>query len=178
MQYSDRLIETLRSGGVAVLRTDTLYGVVGRADMQETVERIYAAKGRTPTKSPIVLISSVEQLFDRYDETTLEAVHAYWPGRHSIILPSAHAPEWITRGNNSVAYRVPGLSMLRELLEVVGPLVAPSANIEGQPPARTIEDAREYFGDFIDHYEDGGACLHVQPSNLWQYKDGTFIKLR
>ncbi|MEK7089665.1 MAG: Sua5/YciO/YrdC/YwlC family protein [Patescibacteria group bacterium] len=45
---------------------------------------------------------------------------------------------------------------LRSLLKQTGPLVAPSANPEGEMPARTIREAKKYFGNRVDFYVDSG----------------------
>ena len=179
--YSDELIATLQRGGIAVLRTDTLYGIVGSATNEATVARIYATKERTPTKSPIVLIAGIDQLLDSYDETWISGLQLerFWPGPNSIILPSPDGPEWLTRGNASIAYRMPASEQLRELLRRTGPLVAPSANPEGQPPASTVAEAKQYFDDAIDWYEDGGEVTTAKASNLLRiHEDGTIETLR
>ena len=172
------LIDTLRDGGVAIIRTDTIYGIVGRADSEATVQRIYEIKGRTPTKSPIVLIGAPSDMFDTYDTSTLEALSSYWPGPNSIILPSDDGPSWLTRGNHSIAYRLPADEALRQLLRLTGPLIAPSANPEGLEPARTIQEARHYFNNTIDIYEDGGTVTDPTPSSLYKLSNGQFTLLR
>ncbi len=178
MAYSSTLAQCLAGGGIAVMRTDTIYGIVGRADSEAVVERIYQAKGRTPAKSPIVLIGDIDDMFDLPDEQTRVALQHYWPGPHSIILPAHTAPTWIVRDNASVAYRMPASDELRALLRVTGPLIAPSANPESLPPARTISEARVYFGELVDHYEDGGEVVASRPSSLYRYDDGRFTQLR
>ena len=68
--------------------------------------------------------------------------------------------------------------MLLNLLKEVGPLVAPSANIEGQKPSETIDEAKRYFGDNVDFYMDGDR-IESQPSTLIQLKsDGSYNILR
>lgn len=172
------LIETLRNGGVAVIRTDTIYGVIGLASSRDTVERIYKIKGRNPSKSPIVLIGSSEAMFDNYDAKTLEDLKKYWPGPNSIILPSDNGPEWLTRGNHSIAYRLPDDEQIKELASLIGPLIAPSANPEGFPPAMNIEEAKRYFDSKIDIYVDGGTVTDPKASSLYLYDSGNFVKLR
>ncbi|MGB4942879.1 MAG: Sua5/YciO/YrdC/YwlC family protein, partial [Candidatus Moraniibacteriota bacterium] len=54
---------------------------------------------------------------------------------------------------------------LRNLLRHTGPLIAPSANIAGEPASTSIEEARKYFGDQVDLYIDGGT-LTSAPSTL------------
>lgn len=176
--FDEQLVTVLKSGGVAILRTDTLYGIVARADAVEAVERVYTIKGRTPTKSPIVLIARLEDMFDDYTERKLNNVTNVWPGKNSIILPSAQAPDWIMRGNASVAYRMPANDALRQLLARTGPLIAPSANPEGLPPAMTIDKAVQYFDDSIDIYVDGGEVVDDTPSKLFRVTNEGLERLR
>jgi tRNA A37 threonylcarbamoyladenosine synthetase subunit TsaC/SUA5/YrdC len=66
---------------------------------------------------------------------------------------------------------------LRRLLKETGPLVAPSANWEGWPPAVTISQARRYFGTAVEFYFDGGR-RPSQPSTLVALRGGTMLVLR
>ena len=172
--------DTLRRGGVVVVRTDTIYGLLARADDEQAVERVYQLKGRDPEKSPIVLISNIDQLYDALPPEAEVVVREHWPGRVSIILPSANAPQWIRRHNQSVAYRMPDHPELRRLIEKTGPLIAPSANPEASPPASDTRAALEYFGDAVDIYVDGGQVDdNTPPSRLLRvHHDGTFDQLR
>lgn len=164
--YSSQLINTLIGSGVAVARTDTLYGILARADSESAVRQVYEIKGRDGNKPPIVLIGDYKQLFDDPDEYTLSIVETVWPGAVSVILPSLSAPAWIKRGGDTVAYRMPANKELRDLLLKTGPLVAPSANPQDEEPARSVRQAEEYFGDKVDCYEDGGEVDNTDPSKL------------
>ena len=169
----------LLEGGIGVLRTDTLYGVVACASDESAVRKIYDVKGRDATKSPIVLIADPEQMFDPLSQEQKSLTQHYWPGKTSIIVPSTKAPEWIRRANASVAYRLPDNDELRKLLEVTGPLVAPSANPEGRMPAMNINDAKVYFGRTVDFYVDGGVVTDKTPSQLLSIQpDGSLERLR
>jgi L-threonylcarbamoyladenylate synthase len=176
--FDETIVRLLLEGGIGVLRTDTLYGIVAKADSQQAVERIYTAKTRTPTKSPIVLIASVDQLFDSYSNAILEKLRDIWPAKTSIILRSSHAPVWLTRGNESVAYRLPDNEELRRLLRLTGPLIAPSANPEGQSPAMDIVGAQDYFGDKVDFYVDHGIVTDDTPSALYRLEGDALERLR
>lgn len=174
-----QIADILNAGGVGVLRTDTLYGIVANADNKSAVQRVYELKGRDETKSPIVLISSSDQLFDQPDETLKAYVDSVWPGPVSIIFPSTKAPLWIRRGNDSVACRLPDDADLQNLVTATGPLIAPSANPEGQAPAMDITEAQDYFGDSVDFYVDGGRVIDASPSQLIRvHIDGTIERLR
>lgn len=169
----------LLAGKIGVVRTDTIYGVVCVAINKDAVERIFRAKGRDDHKSPIVLVANQQQLFDIPDDTLRQFLANVWPDKTSVILPGINAPEWITRGNNSVAYRNPNDAWLTGLLARTGPLIAPSANLQGLPVARNIDEAIGYFGDTVDFYVDGGLISDNTPSRLLRIgMDGTVERLR
>jgi L-threonylcarbamoyladenylate synthase len=177
-KYTDEIVDILRSGGVGILLTDTIYGIVALAENEAAVQRIYELKKRTPSKPPISLIGSVGQLRDAYDEPILSVVRQLWPGKNTVILPSHTAPEWLTRGTDSISYRLPEKHELRQLILETGPLIAPSANPEGQEPPVTIEAAREYFGDTVDFYVDEGHVADNTPSRLFRFDGQGFERLR
>lgn len=177
-EFNDHLVQTLLGGGIAVLRTDTIYGIVARADNEAAVERIYEVKQRTPSKSPIVLLSHPEEVFDALSAQQLAITDDLWPGRNSIIFPSQEAPAWLDRGNESIAYRIPDNDDLRRLLARTGPLIAPSANPESLQPAMSVHEAIEYFGDLVDMYVDGGLVIDNTPSKLFRVAGDGLERLR
>lgn len=171
----------LIKNGVGVIPTDTLYGLVGRAQDRNAVERIYRLKGRQPNKPLIVLISSLDDLSKfkvKVDAKTKKVLEKYWPGKVSVILPCSNQEfEYLHRGTNTLAFRLPDYPKLRDLIKKTGPLVAPSANPEGFPPAKNIEEAREYFGNKVDFYYPKGI-LKSRPSTLMEAGDGKIKVLR
>ena len=64
-----------------------------------------------------------------------------------------------------------------DLLKQTGPLVAPSVNPEGQSPAKNIAEARKYFGDKVDFYQDGGR-LGSLSSTVISVSDGVHKVVR
>lgn len=176
--YTEDIARILRDGGVGILRTDTIYGIVARADDPAAVQRIYELKRRAPEKPPISLIGSTDQLRDTYDDMTSNALDQVWPGKNTVILPSENAPEWLSRGTGTISYRLPAKAELRELITATGPLIAPSANPEGQEPAMTIAEAKAYFGDAVDFYVDEGAVTDNTPSKLFRLHGQVFERLR
>lgn len=163
-------IGILKNDGIGILPTDTLYGLVGSAYSQKAVERIFEIKKRDENKSLIILISSIEDLNNfgvELSETTKIFVEKYWPGKVSIIFPFQNKDFSYLDKNNSgtLAFRFPAKKDLIELLQKTGPLVAPSANLQGMTPAKNITEAKEYFGDTVDFYFDEGALVS-EPSTL------------
>jgi L-threonylcarbamoyladenylate synthase len=176
---SPKLVEMINQGAVGVLLTDTLYGLVARADNEAAVERIYDLKGRDPSKPPISLIADVSQLYDPLPDEIDPTIGSLWPGKNTVILPSPSAPPWLVRGSHGASYRLPDNVHLQQLLKQTGPIIAPSANPEGKPPARSIGEAQAYFGDNVDFYVDGGVAFTDKPSNLFSMTDdGDMEQLR
>lgn len=172
------VVELLRRGGIGVLRTDTLYGIVARADDEGAVEKLYQVRKRDAHKPCIILVADKSQLVDPLEEKVAEFVDHYWPGPISIIINAPSAPEYLTRGGHTLAYRVPADDELIDLLYQTGPLVAPSANLQGEEPARTIEQAKKYFGSAVDFYIDSGEVYDTTPSQLWEYDGMEMQRLR
>lgn len=168
-----QISKTLETGGVGVLLTDTLYGVVGQALNKKTVERIYTIKDRDDKKPLIILIASVQdlRLFGvKLNHTIEKILENFWPGAVSVILPCPLKKfDYLHRNTKMLAFRLPNKKNLIELLKTTGPLVAPSANPEGLPPAKNIREAMDYFGNRVDFYERGG-----RPKN----KHSTIVVLR
>ncbi len=174
-------VAILKRGGVGVLLTDTIYGLVGRALHKKAVERIYRIKGRNPNKPLIILISSVRDIA-RFgivlDVKTKQILRTVWPGRVSVIVPCpSQRFAYLHRGTKTLAFRLPKKPSLLALLRRTGPLVAPSANPEGLPPACNVTEAKKYFGDNVDFYLAGGRPQR-NPSTLITIKDGEIISLR
>lgn len=159
--------EVLKGGGVGVMPTDTIYGIVALANSERAVSRVYALKGRSSLKPCIILISSVEDLTQfgiTLTPSREKVLMQYWPGPVSIIMPcGASVPEYLHRGTHTLAFRLPKNVNLQSFLKASGPLIAPSANPEGLTPATTIDEAKNYFGDEVDFYIDGGARV-AKPS--------------
>jgi L-threonylcarbamoyladenylate synthase len=164
-----------------VFPTDTLYGLVGSAFSKKAVKRIYAVKKRNMKKPLIVLIGSFRDV-KRFGVVLTSIQRKFlrhvWPGPVSVILPVRGKKfVYLHRGTRGVAFRLPRSVRLRSFLKKTGPLVAPSANPEGKPPAKVIAQARRYFGDTIDFYIDGGI-LKRNPSTLLQMKGNGYTILR
>lgn len=176
-----KLIEVLKSGGVAVMPTDTIYGLVGSAPNEAVVNRIYEIKNRDKNKPCIVLISDPQDVSKFSVGTTEEQkkIIEKFEGPTSFVLECLDKEfEYLHKGTQSLAFRIPNNQGLKDLLAQSGPLIAPSANPEGSQPARNIEEAKKYFGEKVDYYADGGE-MEGKASRLVRFKeDGGFDVLR
>jgi L-threonylcarbamoyladenylate synthase len=144
------------------------------------VERLYALRKRDPSKPMIVLISSIDDLttFDisltARQENILKRI---WPGKVSVVLHCGSKNfSYLHRGTYSLAIRMPKKKDLLEILNATGPLVAPSANIEGEPPAKNIQEAERYFGNNAYYY--GTETADSESSTLIDLTDGVRVLRR
>lgn len=137
MRITSETVDILKGGGVGVLPTDTIYGLVGSALNPKTVRRIYKIRKRNLKKPLIILISSLRDLakFDiSLGVEDKKLIKRFWPGPVSIIFRcSIKELEYLHRGKKSLAFRLPKDRILCDLIKKTGPLVAPSANPEGSP---------------------------------------------
>lgn len=161
------LVKIIKQGRVAVIPTDTLYGLVAGAFSNKAIGKIYKIKKRQKSKPLITLISSLTDLKKfkiKPSQEELKILRTVWPGPVSVIL-------------SGKAFRLPKKKSLIEVLKKTGPLVAPSANPEGKKAALTIQEARKYFGNQVDFYLAGGR-LRGQPSTLIEIRNREIKVLR
>ncbi len=169
--------KVFKKGGIVVLPTDTLYGLCISVFDKKDIEKIYKIKERDKTKPLIVLISSVDQLklFDIKEDFS----KIFKPKVSVLLLCKISKFKYIHRGTKEIAFRLISKrnKNLYELINKVGPIVAPSCNKESMKPAETIKQAKEYFGNKVDLYIDGGRKIG-EPSTLIRVNDGNIEILR
>lgn len=178
MAFTSDLAGWIRSGKVGVIPTDTVYGLVASASNQSAVKRLYDLKLREG-KPGTIIAAHVDQLVElglkrRY----LKAVEQFWPGAVSVIIPCGPELEYLHEGLNSLAVRIPDDKGLLELLAQTGALLTSSANHPGEPTAHTLAEAKNYFGDKVDFYIDGGDLSNHQPSTIIKIVDDAIEIIR
>jgi len=173
-----KIIKIIKDGGVGVMPTDTLYGLVGSAFSKNAINRIYKLKKRSKSKKLIVLISAMAEIgkfgtkLTNVQSSTLNKV---WP--HSA-LATRGKPEPVSVVLNDIAFRLPAKKSLIEILKKTGPLVAPSANPKGLKPAENITQAKKYFGKVLPFGEDLGGVDFYLPGGTLKGKPSALIKIK
>ena len=160
------LISMIVSGAVGVMPTDTIYGLIASAHDAIAAKKILKVKGRQ-NKPGTLIASSINQLEElgikhRY----LKAVEQFWPGPVSVILPVPATLDYLHYGLMTLPVRVTSDKKLVNLLDKTGPIITTSANLPDQKPAENINEAKNYFGDNVDFYVDGGQLSSGPPSTI------------
>ena len=173
----------LKKGGIAIFPTETVYGIGSDAFNEDACRRIYEAKKRPPEKPLIVLIADRNDLGKVAANVPKEAIplmDAFWPGPLSIVFKkNASLPDVVTSGGDKVAVRLTSHPFLKELILAAGfPVVAPSANLSGNPPKTKAEDVIAEMGNLSDIIIEDDASLGGNPSTVIDVTGGNVRILR
>ena len=165
-----KALEVLRSGGVILYPTDTVWGIGCDATDPEAVAKIYAIKNRQDSKSLVLLASDMDMICRYVKEIPEMAVQLVEVNDKpmTIIYPGAIAGE---KGNmkadrralafntvaedGTVGIRIPMMDFCQQLVAKLGrPLVSTSANISGEPTPKKFAEISEAIRTAVDHIVD------------------------
>ena len=163
-------VAAIRVGGLAIVPTDTVYGLATTPYAEAPVRRLYRAKGREDVQPTALVAADLDTLFACVPELRDSApiVRALLPGPYTLVLPNpARRFEWLTGSNPStIGVRVPAAEGPgAAVLAGVGALVATSANMPGGPDPRRLEDVPDELRGAVDAMVDGGE-LPGTPSTV------------
>ncbi len=173
----------VRSGGLVVFPTETVYGLGANGLAADAISAIYRAKGR-PSDNPVILHvadkNGVKDIVKEVNSTAEKLMDTFWPGPLTIIFPrSALVPDRATGGLDTVAVRCPSDPIAHAFLKAAGvPVAAPSANISGRPSPTTAEDAAHDMMGKVDLILDGGNSAIGLESTVVEAADGKITILR
>ncbi len=155
----ERLVDVLRSGGLAIMPCDTIYGIVGR--VPETEARMRALKGRSETKPFIQLIGNTTWL-DRMTDTQPDpAILGLWPGALTLVVRARG------RVGGTVAVRFPSDDLLIAVLRALDcPLYSTSVNRAGETPLTSVAEMTRILGPSVDLVVDAGDRAPAPPSTI------------
>jgi L-threonylcarbamoyladenylate synthase len=174
---ANNIVGMIKSG-VGVIPTDTVYGLAASVYDVESVNRLYSLKNRDK-KPGTIIAADVNQLRDLgVDDKYLSVAMQFWPGSVSVIIPVCEDLDYLHQGIGSLAFRVVADENISKILGLAGPLLTSSANHPGRPVANTIDEARDYFGNRVDFYVDGGNLSARLPSSIIKIVDDEIIIVR
>jgi tRNA threonylcarbamoyl adenosine modification protein (Sua5/YciO/YrdC/YwlC family) len=160
----------VKSGGLVVMPTDTVYGIGADAFDSNAVAALLAAKRRGRDMPVGVLVGSwhtIEGLVYSMPDNARDLIRAFWPGALSLVVQQAPSLQWdLGDARGTVMVRMPLHPVAIELLRQTGPMAVSSANISGQPAATTAQEARDQLGGLVDVYLDGGIAARQSASTI------------
>lgn len=160
----------VRTGGLVVMPTDTVYGIGCDAFDRDAVARLLEAKGRDREMPPPVLVGDVKTLDGLATDVrpyVRDLVEAFWPGPLTVIVHAQPSLQWdLGETKGTVALRMPDDEAALDLLREVGPMAVTSANRTGGPPAHSVLEAATALGAAVEVYLDGGPRADLAPSTI------------
>lgn len=155
-----RLEECLLGDGVAVIPTDTVYGLACNPHSQRAVERVYELKRRPPRKPSAVMFFSLEGAFEALPmlgPRTREVLSALLPGPVTVLLANGDDLFAAAGGGPTLGVRVPRFEgPLAALAGVNPPALQSSANLSGGPDPRRLSEVPMELRKGADLMLDGG----------------------
>ena len=153
----DEAAAILNAGGVAVIPTDTVYGLAAHPNFPDAVERLYSIKGRERRKK-IALLAANAEVVEAFGcpmpPVAKELASKHWPGALTLVL-------------GDEGFRVPDHVWTRRLLAACGGVLrVTSANLSGGQPATNAPQALADVGLSADLVVDDGPSSGGVPSTV------------
>ncbi len=163
-------IAALRAGELVVYPTETFYGIGADAFSASALARLFRVKEREPGRPVGLIAADATMAFSVAREVPIDArrlADAFWPGPLTIVVPAREdiAPE--LAGPDGIGVRVSPNPIARALSAGLGrPITATSANLSGEAPASTLDEARAGLGEKVKVYLEGGKLTASAPSTV------------
>lgn len=161
----NKVVDIIDNGGLVIMPTDTIYGIVGDATNEKTIKRVFELKKRDGSKAMLMLVSDIDMLKEYVDDISEEEtklIEEFWPGPLTIIFKKKNVSDLLTGGLDTVGIRCPNderlLSIIKELNR---PILSTSVNVSGGLQATSIDVIDEAIINNVDYVIDDGECNKV-----------------
>ena len=178
----EKLVDILKNGGIAVIPTDTVYGIVCDALDEEAVDKIYQLKKRSYSKPMIVLMSDMDMV-KKYTKSLSKLekklFDTFAPGPLTVLVKKADSiPDVVNSGLPDLGVRIPDDKDLQLLISKLGhPIVATSANVSSSETITRINMLEDSIKDNVDYIYNGGS-IYRGASTIVREKDNMVEILR
>lgn len=162
--------DVVKSGGVIVFPTDTVYGIGCDPYNHAAVNRVFAIKDRKTAKPLPILASTMKDVRNiaLIDLRADILARKYWPGKLTLVCPllDRSISSLVVSNKDTIAVRIPGNTCTLELIRKCKLLVGTSANISGTRPARDIPQVLSSSLKGFDAVLDGGFITEEKESTI------------
>lgn len=176
------LVNILNNSGIAVIPTDTVYGLVGDATNENVIKKVFLIKQRENSKPLLILISNFDMLkkyVKNISSLELGIINKFWPGPLTIIFQNKkNLSDVLTANKSEIAIRMPNDERLLDLINKLDkPIIATSANIAHKKTITSIDLLEDKIKNNVDYIYDGGF-LEDNPSTIIKVIDNKVIIVR
>lgn len=180
------LNQILNNDGVIAFVTDTVWGIGCLPNSRKAVQRIYDIKHREAKKPLILMSDDIYPLFDYVEQPIQKQaqrlIKNHFPGALTLVVEkSKNTPDYITSGMNTVGIRVPDNETFANICKSIDGrvLATTSANLSGENPALTFDEALSYIGDKVDLViPDYGCVANGTASTVAGFCDDKIVVFR
>jgi len=161
----NQVADVLKNGGLAVVPTETVYGLAAYVYNDYAVDKVYEVKRRPKTSPIIVLTDSLESVYELaiVPKEYEELLRQFWPGPLTAILHRTEKSPRKLCKDNTIAIRVSSHKFILKLTEKIGPITGSSANISGKPSPTKISHVIEDLWSKVDiMVEDDDSLLGIE----------------
>ena len=163
-------IAALQAGELVVYPTETFYAIGADAFSSSALARLFRVKRREAGRPVGLIAADTAMAFSLAREIPSNArrlADAFWPGPLTLVLPARDDLARELGGLDGVGVRVSPNPVARALSAGLGrPITATSANLSGEAPASTLDEARAGLGEKVKVYLDGGKLTAAAPSTV------------
>ncbi|GAA2612648.1 threonylcarbamoyl-AMP synthase [Paractinoplanes durhamensis] len=163
-------VEAVKSGELAVMPTDTVYGIGADAFTPHAITALHHARSVTNQVPPPVLVGSrhtLDGLVYSLPRAARELADAFWPGALTLYVEHSPSLQWdLGDTGGRIAVRMPLHPVALEVLREVGPMAVTTANKVGQPAPTTAEEARDQLEYAVRVYLEAGPAHDPAPSTI------------
>lgn len=165
------IAETLRSGGVAILPTETVYGIFCSYDDESAIRRIFEIKRRPQEKILTLTLADVAEA-KKYVELASwqeKVIEEFLPGPVTFVFkPVVALSEFLVSREGKTGIRIPDSPATRKIIRATGkPLASTSANLSGMPSPASFEEIEKELIEAADVSLDAGICEVKVPSTVF-----------
>lgn len=159
----------LQGGGVIAFPTETVFGLGVVFDDKEAYKKLVAIKRRPPEKPFTLMLADIEDIgkYAKLSNVAKALIMKFMPGQFTIIVEAKpNLPKWCVSQTGGVGIRIADYDLIRNLIRKTGkPLLVPSANRSGEPPATNSEDVVKIFNEDVDAVIEGKSVSNT-PSTV------------
>lgn len=175
------IVEVIKNGGVVIMPTDTIYGIIADATNEKAIQKVYEMKKRNENKPMLMLVNGIKMLnqyVSSINDIENKLIDELWPGALTIIFNKKNVSDLLTGGLDTVGIRYPDNELLINIMnELNVPLLSTSVNVSGDASATCIDNINESILNNVDYVYNVGECKG-EASTIVVVKDSELRVLR